>query len=122
MALDRDCSRRARDPRRYLREHQRRAGGADHRNRRLLFPSRADDTGPDSPAAAACRVATCALFLCLLALRLDDPLAPSHDFAAVRRTLLARLDPVVTVPRRALALVSFSSGISWKPADPIEPI
>jgi hypothetical protein len=78
--------------------------------------------GPDSAAAFAFRVATSDFFTYVQALPHDPPVAPQLELAALKTTLLARLDPVVTVPRRTLSLVSLSSLINWLPPDPIEPI
>ena len=79
-------------------------------------------TGADSAAAAAFRAATTDLFTYTQAQPPDPPVAARLDLSALKTTLLARLDPEVTVPRRALSLVAISSRLQWRPPDPIEPI
>ncbi len=79
-------------------------------------------TGADSAQAVAFRSATTDLFTYFQALPVDPPLAPALDLGAIKTTLLARLDPAVTVPKRVQSLISFSAGFSWLAADPLEEI
>jgi hypothetical protein len=79
-------------------------------------------TGADSAQAAAFRAATADLFTQFQGIPADPPPQPALDLVALKTTLLARLDPAVTVPRRALSLMSLSPWLPWKPLDLIEPI
>ena len=82
----------------------------------------APGSGPDSAAAGEFRTATSDLFNYINLQPLDPPQAPPLDLTALQTTLLTRLDPVMTVPRRVQSLVSLSSRIPWLPLDPLEPI
>jgi hypothetical protein len=79
-------------------------------------------TGADSVQAAAFRSATSDLFTGLLDVPSDPPLAPALELATLKTTLITRLDPVTTVPRRTLALLKFNPRLQWTAADPLEPI
>jgi hypothetical protein len=78
--------------------------------------------GPDSPQARAFRSATTDLFTSFQDFPVDPPLAPSLDLAGIKTTLLARLDPGITVPRRVQSLITFSARFSWLAPDLLEPI
>jgi hypothetical protein len=78
--------------------------------------------GPDSAQARAFRSATSDLFTAFQTLPVDPPLAPALDLSALKTTLLTRLDPTVTVPRRAQSLILFSSRFAWLAADALETI
>ncbi|HEY4185517.1 MAG TPA: hypothetical protein VGP07_10630 [Polyangia bacterium] len=88
----------------------------------LTTPPTTTTTGGDSPAAAAFRGATSDLFTFFQAQPVDPPQAPALDLRALKTTLLTRLDPATTVPRRALARLARSPALTWQPPDPIEPI
>jgi hypothetical protein len=85
-------------------------------------PAATTGTGADSVDAQVFRQAVTDLFTFTQAQPQDPPDAPQLDFASLKTTLLARLDPLTTVPRRALALISLSPKIKWLPPDPLEPI
>ena len=85
-------------------------------------PLGATGSGADSVAAQAFRDATTDLFTYTQAQPVDPPVAPQLEFAQLKTTLMTRLDPVTTVPRRALSLIALSSRVKWLPPDPIEPI
>ena len=85
-------------------------------------PAAGSTTGGDSVQAAAFRVATSDLFTGLLDVPLDPPQAPALALATLKTTLMARLDPATTVPKRTLSLLTFAVHLVWKPADPLEPI
>lgn len=76
----------------------------------------------DSAAAAMFRSATSDYFDYVQRLPADPPQAPALDLAGLKTTLMLRLNPAVTVPRRINSLISLTSAISWKPIDPIAPI
>jgi hypothetical protein len=76
----------------------------------------------DSAQASTFRIATQDLFTIFPSLPVDPPQQPSLDLAALKTTLMTRLDPTVTVPRRMQALISLSARLPWLPADPLEPI
>jgi len=78
--------------------------------------------GTDSAAAAAFRSATANLFTAFADTPVDPPQPPALALAALRTTLMTRLDPATTVPRRVQSLLTFSSRLSWKAADPLETI
>ncbi len=78
--------------------------------------------GPDSAEAKAFRAATSDLFTYVQALPVDPPQPPALDLRALRTTLLTRLDPATTVPRRIQSLISISSRLPWAPVDPLEQI
>jgi hypothetical protein len=79
-------------------------------------------TAADSAAAAAFRSATSDLFTHIQALPADPPQPPSLAVADLKTTLLARLDPSVTVPRRMQALISLSSIFVRDQVDPLDTI
>jgi hypothetical protein len=76
----------------------------------------------DSAQAAAFRTASANLFAAFAATAADPPPAPVLDLAALKTTLMTRLDPATTVPRRVRSLLAFAPGFSWAAADPLEPI
>lgn len=76
----------------------------------------------DTTAAVMFRSATSDVFTYLQALPIDAPQAAALDLAALKTTLMLRLNPAITVPRRINSLISYSSFIKWKPLDPIAPI
>jgi hypothetical protein len=78
--------------------------------------------GTDSAQAAAFRSATSQLFGYFQALPVNPGPLPSLDLTALQTTILSRIDPVLTVPRRIQGLVTLSSDLPWKPVDPLEPI
>lgn len=75
----------------------------------------------DSPDAVAFRSAMTDLATFMATPQPTDPVFPALDIDAHRTAVLASIDPTVTVPARALAMIA-TSGLSWKPADPIAPI
>lgn len=79
-------------------------------------------TGPDSAAAADFRSATSDLFVDFQALTLNPTPLPALDIQTLASTILTRIDPITTVPRRAQSLISLSSTLVWQPIDPLEPI
>jgi hypothetical protein len=80
-------------------------------------------SGPaDSSQAAALRSATSQLFGEFQALPANPGPLPALDMGALRNTIVGRIDPVVTVPRRVQGLVSISSRLPWIPVDPLEPV
>jgi hypothetical protein len=85
-------------------------------------PATGVGTGSDSDDAKVFRQAAADIFAFTQAQPDDPPDAPQLDFASLKTTLLARLDPASTVPNRTLALISLSTRIKWLPPDPIEPI
>jgi hypothetical protein len=85
-------------------------------------PSVGVSSGRDSAQAQAFRSATSDLFTSFQALPVDAPQAPALDLAALKTTLLTRLDPMVTVPRRVQYLIAFSPRFTWQAPDPLEPI
>jgi len=87
-----------------------------------VAPAAGPTTGGDSAQAAAFRSATSELFTGLLDVPADPAPAPTLELATLKTTLMARLDPAITVPRRTLSLLSFSSHLTWKAPDALEPI
>ncbi|HEY7402702.1 MAG TPA: hypothetical protein VIB39_04225 [Candidatus Angelobacter sp.] len=85
-------------------------------------PPPAASAGPDSAQASAFRRATTDLFTAVQSFPVDPPPSPSLETAALKTTLLARLDPVITVPRRVQALLSFAPRLVWQLPDLLEPI
>jgi hypothetical protein len=79
-------------------------------------------SGPDSAQAAAFRAATSDLFTYVQAIPVDLLQAPALDITALRTTLLTRLNPITTVPRRVRSLISISVRLPWLPVDPLEQI
>ena len=91
----------------------------------VTIPGTAPPTGgagADSAQAAAFRSATLDLFTSYREIPVDPPVAPALDLVTLKTTLLARLDPAVTVPKRVLSLISFTQGFSWQAIDPLEQI
>ncbi|HEY2738216.1 MAG TPA: hypothetical protein VGK45_07405 [Thermoanaerobaculia bacterium] len=87
-----------------------------------VAPAAGASGGTDSAAAAAFRSATANLFTAFADTPADPPQPPALALAALRTTLMTRLDPATTVPRRVQSLLTFSSRLSWKAADPLETI
>jgi hypothetical protein len=79
-------------------------------------------SGPDSAQAHAFRSAASDLFTSFQALPPDPAQAPALELASLKTTLLARLDPTVTVPRRVQYLISYSARFTWQVPDVLEPI
>lgn len=79
-------------------------------------------TGADSAQAAAFRNATLDLFTSFQEIPVDPPLAPALDLVGIKTTLLARLDPALTVPKRVQSLINFTPRLSWLAPDPLEQI
>ncbi len=76
----------------------------------------------DSVEAARFRQAMIALGGALQAPAPDPPPAAALDTQALRDTVVARLDPAVTVPARVLARLDIGARLGWQPLDPIQPI
>ena len=76
----------------------------------------------DSAQGALFRTATSQLFAYFQALP-DNP-APraSLDIAALRTTLLTRLDPIATIAKRFQGLIDIDPRLRWDPPDLLEPI
>jgi len=79
-------------------------------------------SGPDSAPAAAFRAATSRIFAEFEALPADPQPAPALDIAALSTTVLTRINPVDTIPRRVRSLLFIPDKLPWQPADPLEPI
>jgi hypothetical protein len=79
-------------------------------------------SGPDSSAAGAFRTATGALFAYTSTTPTDAAQAPALDLGALQTTLLTRINPLTTVPRRVQSRITLPARISWQPQDPLEPI
>jgi hypothetical protein len=78
-------------------------------------------SGPDSPDAAAFRSAFSEFAGLLQTPQPVNPVYGPLNLESMRTVLLARLDPTVTIPARTLAMIG-TSGLSWHPPDPIQPI
>jgi hypothetical protein len=80
-------------------------------------------TGVDSAAARSFRQAATAFHASIerTAELSAVPERPALDLTAVRTTMIARIDPDLTVPARMAERVRVPPGL-WTPADPIEPI
>jgi hypothetical protein len=76
----------------------------------------------DSPDAKAFRTALMPWTTALQGATPDPPLAPALELAQLRNTVLARIDPAVTVPARLASLIRLTDKIKWNPPDPIQPI
>ena len=76
----------------------------------------------DSVEAGRFRQAMIQLGGALQAPASDPPLAAALDTQALRDTLVARLDPALTVPARVLSLIDIGARLGWRPPDPIQPI
>jgi hypothetical protein len=85
-------------------------------------PSGGPSSGPDSPQALAFRSATSELFASFQAFPVDPPQAAALDLTTLKSTLLTRLDPAATVPRRVQYLISFSPRFTWQLPDALETI
>jgi hypothetical protein len=80
-------------------------------------------SGPvDSAQAAAFRSATQQLFTEYQALPANPAPLPVLDIASLRTTIVARIDPTLTVTRRIQNLVAISVRLPWTRPDPLEPI
>ncbi len=76
----------------------------------------------DSAQAAAFRAATSDVFAAYQQLPENPAPLPSLDIAALRTTILTRIDPLTTVPKRIQGLLTVSDHLPWQPIDPLEPI
>jgi len=76
----------------------------------------------DSAQAAAFRTATAQLFGEYAALPANPGPLPVLNITTLRTTIIGRIDPVLTVPRRVLGLISISARFPWAPADLLEPV
>ncbi len=72
--------------------------------------------GKDSVQAKALRTATAELFAVIQAHPVDLPQKPALSLAAVQKTVLARIEPALTVAQRMRAIISWP-GIRWQPSD-----
>ena len=79
-------------------------------------------TGPDTAAATAFRSATSEMFTEFQALPADPAPLPALDIKTLSGTVLTRLNPIATVPRRAQSMITISERLKWVPVDPLEPI
>jgi hypothetical protein len=78
--------------------------------------------GPDSAPAAAFRAATGRLFTEFERLPADAQPAAELDIAALSSAVLARTNPVDTIPRRVRSLIFIPDKLPWQPVDPLETI
>jgi hypothetical protein len=79
-------------------------------------------SGPDSTQAVAFRAASSDLFTAFQSFPVDPPVAPSLDITMLTSTVLMRIDPRVTVPKRVQYLITFSPNFTWLLPDLLEPI
>src|SRR5262249_28054015 len=95
-------------------------------NFQITAPGTAPPAGPpgttDSAQAQAFRSATAELFTAIQAAPADPARKPALDLEGLRTTLLTRLHPNTTVPKRMQSMVGLSSRLPWKALDPLEPI
>jgi hypothetical protein len=75
----------------------------------------------DSPDAQAFREATSKWAGLIALAQPAEAERPPLAISQLASTILTRLDPMTTVPARALAQIPYL-GLTWTPADPIEPI
>jgi hypothetical protein len=78
--------------------------------------------GSDSATAALFRQALAPLAQAWAAVELDPPLAPELDIAALRTSLVNRLEPAVTMAARMDSLIAVAARLNWRPVDPIREI
>jgi hypothetical protein len=78
--------------------------------------------GTDSADAALFRQALTPLARAWAGVEPDPPTALALDVAALRSTVVARLDPAQTLPARMAALITAPAWLNWHPADPIREI
>jgi hypothetical protein len=76
----------------------------------------------DSAQAAAFRTATQQLFAAFTALPQNPAALPALNVPPLQTTILTRIDPVTTVPKRVSGLLTISGRLGWRPADLLEPI
>lgn len=76
----------------------------------------------DSAQGAAFRRATTDLFAALQTLPANPAPAPALDIPTLRKTILSRIDPRVTIPARLTSLINVGSRLGWQPPDPLEPV
>jgi hypothetical protein len=76
----------------------------------------------DSAEARLFRQALLPVAAALQAPQPDPPLAPMLDMRALRDTVVARIDPSLTVPDRMTSLITLAPNFLWNPPDPIRPI
>ena len=76
----------------------------------------------DTAAALLFRTAASATLGAVQAVPADPPLAAALDVATLSATMLSRLEPAATVPRKMNSIISLRGGGPWFAADPLEPI
>lgn len=79
-------------------------------------------SGPDSAEAAGFRAATGDLFSYFQALPTDPAALPPLNIPTLSSTVITRIDPATTVPKRVQSLITLSQSLNWLPVDPLEPI
>lgn len=85
-------------------------------------PEPASTGGADSAEAGRFRRALGEVAAAMQAPAPDPPPADAADIGGLRSTLLARLDPAVTIPARMAAIIRVGPGLVGRSSDPIEPI
>ena len=78
--------------------------------------------GEDSAVAARFRQALSPMAEAWAAAAPDPPIAPALDIAALRSTIVDRLQPETTVATRMRAIVSIAARLDWHSPDPIREI
>jgi hypothetical protein len=68
------------------------------------------------------RAAALALFAELAAAPADPPVVSPVDVPQMRTTLIARLDPRVTITESVRTRIRIAPGADWAPKDPLEPV
>ncbi len=79
-------------------------------------------SGGDSGQASAFRSATEDLFAAFAIAPVDPPPRPALNLQSLQTTVLARLDPAMTVPARMRSLISVSASLPRAMGDPLDPI
>jgi len=87
-----------------------------------LTAASATATGADSPEGALLREALGSIAEAWAEAAPDPPMSPPVEVAALRTSILSRLEPAATVPARTLSLVRISANLDWQPADPLREI
>jgi hypothetical protein len=90
--------------------------------RSATWVERLHTLGAPTPAAQEFRAAATALFREISAAPAQTPPTTTANLAQVRQTLIARLDPRVTVTESLRKRVRIAPDVVWQPKDPLEPV
>jgi hypothetical protein len=90
--------------------------------RSQVWVNRLQTLGAPTTPAQEFRAAATALFRDISAAPAEVPPATTVDLGEARQTLIARLDPRVTIAESVRKRIRLAADVAWQPKDPLEPI